>query len=117
MLTIFIFHLEMRPQALLQDLEQGASSSLRTNSTRLKAAADLRAEKRALEQTISDQGAYYAAVAAHYEQVRRLRHDLDNHLYTIRILLDDGKTAEAAQYAAELSRTEQSALQAEVDDV
>ena len=80
-------------------------------------AADLRAEKRALEQTISDQGAYYAAVAAHYEQVRRLRHDLDNHLYTIRILLDDGKTAEAAQYAAELSRTEQSALQAEVDDV
>ncbi|MBR0355469.1 MAG: hypothetical protein IJK35_08860 [Oscillospiraceae bacterium] len=80
-------------------------------------AADLRSKKRALEQTISDQGAYYAAVAAHYEQVRRLRHDLDNHLYTIRILLDDGKTAEAAQYAAELSRTEQSALQAEVDDV
>ena len=42
---------------------------------------------------------------------RRLRHDLDNHLYTVRILIEDGRAEEAARYARELAAAQKSALQ------
>lgn len=73
-------------------------------------AAELQARNRLLEGQISAQSAYYKALAGQYEQLRRLRHDLDNHLYTIRILIADGEPEEAARYAAALAQTEQAAL-------
>jgi hypothetical protein len=73
-------------------------------------AAELQARNRFLEGQITAQSAYYKALAGHYEQLRRLRHDLDNHLYTIRILIADGKPEEAARYAAALAQSEQAAL-------
>ena len=38
-------------------------------------------------------------MTASYEGVRKMRHDIDNHLYTIRSLLAMGKTDEAEDYA------------------
>lgn len=61
----------------------------------------LRAEM--LEQQAASQKEQYAALAEHYDEMRRLRHDIDNHLYTIRSLLADGKLSDASQYAGELS--------------
>ena len=38
-----------------------------------------------------------------YEDIRRMRHDIANHMYTINLLLKDGRTEEAAAYAKELN--------------
>lgn len=73
--------------------------------------AALEGRSRALQAQIREQGAYYARLAASHEQIRRLRHDLDNHLYTVRILIEDGKTEEAARYARELAAAQKVALQ------
>ena len=56
-----------------------------------------------LEQQAASQKEQYAALAEHYDEMRRLRHDIDNHLYTIRSLLADGKLSDASQYADALS--------------
>ena len=45
---------------------------------------------------------HYVGLIAQYESVRHMRHDINNHLHTIQILLDQGNTAEASAYAAEL---------------
>ena len=73
--------------------------------------AALEGRGRALQAQIREQSAYYARLAASHEQIRRLRHDLDNHLYTVRILIEDGRAEEAARYARELAAAQKSALQ------
>lgn len=65
--------------------------------------AELRLKTEMLEQQAAAQKEQYAALAEHYDEMRRLRHDIDNHLYTIRSLLDDGKLSDASQYAQALS--------------
>ncbi len=75
--------------------------------------ASLLAENRIMEQKIEDQSRYYAALADHYQAVRRVRHDIDNHLYTTRILVEDGKTEEAILYADSLMESISKVLQKE----
>lgn len=62
----------------------------------------LRAENALLEKQIDAQKEHYAALTEQYENVRRMRHDIASHVYTIKLLLDRGETDEAADYAAEL---------------
>lgn len=64
--------------------------------------AALEAEKALLEKQIDAQKGHYAALTAQYESIRHMRHDIENHLHTIHILLENGQNAEAAAYASEL---------------
>jgi hypothetical protein len=64
--------------------------------------AELRAENAMLEKQIDSQKEHYSALTEQYENIRRMRHDIDNHLYTMQILLQNGQTAEAEAYISEL---------------
>lgn len=64
--------------------------------------AELRAENALLGKQIDGQKEHYMALTAQYEDIRHMRHDIDNHLHTIQILLQNGQNAAAAAYAAEL---------------
>lgn len=64
-------------------------------------AAKLEAENAALAYQISAQKKYYTVLDAQFSAIREIRHDISNHMYTISALIDEGKTAEASQYANE----------------
>lgn len=64
--------------------------------------ARLQAENELLARQIDIQKNHYADLAAQYEGIRRMRHDIDSHLHTMHILLEQGQSEEAAQYAAAL---------------
>jgi hypothetical protein len=64
--------------------------------------AELRTENAMLEKQIDSQKEHYSALTEQYENIRRMRHDIDNHLYTMQILLQNGQTAEAEAYISEL---------------
>lgn len=59
-----------------------------------------------LEDQVDAQKQYYAQLTESYENIRKMRHDIDNHLYTIQVLLEEGHTAEAASYARALTETD-----------
>lgn len=61
--------------------------------------ARLRAENQFLEERIQAQQEYYTALAANYQDIRKLRHDIDNQIYTIKSLLSDKRLSEAAAFA------------------
>jgi hypothetical protein len=63
------------------------------------ARAELKVKNEMLEDQIRSQGNYYDQLADTYANIRRMRHDIDNHLYTIKALLDRGNTGDAAEYA------------------
>ena len=67
--------------------------------------ARLRAQNELMEQQISARNEYYQLLAQNYSDMSKLRHDIASHVYTIRILLEDGKRAEALQYAEELQHS------------
>lgn len=46
---------------------------------------------------------YYAEVGRKYEETRKIRHDINNHLSALGILLNEGRTAEAKAYLGEIS--------------
>lgn len=46
---------------------------------------------------------HYSAITAQYENIRRIRHDISSHLYTVEALLKEGQYTEAAAYSAEVS--------------
>lgn len=46
---------------------------------------------------------YYAEVGRKYEETRKIRHDINNHLSALAILLNEGRTAEAKAYLGEIS--------------
>lgn len=66
--------------------------------------ARLQAENDLLARQIDIQKSHYAGLAAQYEGIRRMRHDIDSHLHTIHILLEQGQPEEAAHYAATLQK-------------
>lgn len=68
---------------------------------------ELKAQAAILEQQIEAQKKHYAALTQQYEQMRRLRHDIANHVRTIQILLEKGDSPSAETYAAELLRQNQ----------
>lgn len=83
----------------------GADIALYSTMVRSAQNTELRVRNEMLEDQIAAQGAHYEELTSQYENIRRLRHDIDNHVYTINILLKEGKTREAEQYALELHRT------------
>lgn len=64
--------------------------------------ARLQAENELLARQIDIQKSHYTDLTAQYEGIRRMRHDIDSHLHTMHILLEQGQSEEAAQYAAAL---------------
>ena len=46
---------------------------------------------------------HYSAITAQYENIRRIRHDISSHLYTMEALLKEGQYTEVAAYSAEVS--------------
>ena len=74
--------------------------------------ARLKAENDLLGKQIEAQQEYYKTLSANYADMATMRHDIANHIFTIRALLLDGKSGKAMQYAAKLekSHTAQSIL-------
>lgn len=68
--------------------------------------ARLQAQNALLNEQIAVQSSYYKTLAQNYSDMSKMRHDISNHLYTIQILLQDDKKAEALHYAAELRQSE-----------
>ncbi len=66
----------------------------------------LRVQNELLQTQVVAEQEHYASLAENYEDIRRMRHDIDNHLYTIRALLTDGNVEEASRYADEIYRSE-----------
>ena len=73
---------------------------------RVEQNAALRMKNEFLEAQMKVQADYYASLTENYQEMRQIRHDIDSHLYTIRALLSDRKTEDAARYAEELYETE-----------
>lgn len=69
-----------------------------TDNVRLQTENDL------LGKRIEAQREYYKTLSANYANMAVMRHDIANHIYSIRALLQDGKPEEAMQYAAELEK-------------
>ena len=63
----------------------------------------LKARTAMMEDQIAAQETYYKELTDSYENNRKIRHDIDNHLYTIQALLADGKHDEAKLYAQQVT--------------
>ncbi len=63
---------------------------------------ELSTRNKMLKKQLDSQQSYYQELADYYENLRLLRHDIGNHMYTVRILLEEGRTDEAREYAAEI---------------
>ena len=64
--------------------------------------AQLKAENQLLSRQVEAQEKHYADLTAQYESVRRMRHDIANHLNTMQALLENSRSGEAAAYLTEL---------------
>lgn len=62
----------------------------------------LRAQNALLETQIARQKEHYTALTAQYQAIRRMRHDIASHLYTIELLLHQEKYREAKTYSQEV---------------
>lgn len=65
--------------------------------------AEFREKSRQLARQVEDQKEHYKAITRQYADMRTLRHDIANHMHTIRILLREGEHQQAEKYAEELS--------------
>lgn len=73
--------------------------------SRIADSARLKAENDLLGQQVKVQREYYEILSANYADMSMLRHDIANHIYTIRVLLQDGKSEEAISYAERLEQS------------
>ena len=64
--------------------------------------AQLKAENQLLSRQVEAQEKHYADLTAQYESIRRMRHDIANHLNTMQALLENSRSSEAAAYLSEL---------------
>ena len=64
--------------------------------------AQLKAENEILSRQVEAQEKHYADLTAQYESIRRMRHDIANHLNTMQSLLESSRSGEAAAYLSEL---------------
>ena len=64
---------------------------------------ELRIRSEMLEEQISSQGNYYTQLASTYTDIRKMRHDIDNHILAIQSLLDTGEVDSASRYVHDLS--------------
>lgn len=56
-----------------------------------------------LTRQIEEEKKYYTSLNAQYETIRRMRHDISNHIYTVEALLSEQKIEEAEEYTERLS--------------
>ena len=64
--------------------------------------AQLMAENEILSRQVEAQEKHYADLTAQYESIRRMRHDIANHLNAMQSLLENSRSGEAAAYLSEL---------------
>ena len=65
--------------------------------------SELKARNDLLSAQIDRQKEHYAAITAQYENIRRMRHDIAKHLYTMQALLHAERYQDAAAYLSEVS--------------
>lgn len=75
---------------------------LQISSTKQKNAAN---ELQRLKELTEAQKKYYSALSDSYNQTRKMRHDIQNHMFTVQALLADNKASEAAKYADDITET------------
>ena len=66
--------------------------------------AELNVRNEILEEQVRDQEDYYRELTRNYEDIRKMRHDIDNHLYTMQALLEEGQIEEAAMYSQRVAK-------------
>lgn len=71
--------------------------------TRIAQRARLAAENNMLSSQVDSQEKYYKALTDQYEGIRRMRHDIANHLNAMESLLSSGHSDEAQEYLQELN--------------
>ena len=64
---------------------------------------DLSIRNEILEEQVNTETAYYAQLAESYEDIRKMRHDIDNHLFTMKALLREGQIEEAEEYTRQIT--------------
>ena len=79
-----------------------ADTALFLSIRRISQRAQLRAENEQLTLQVEAQEKHYADLTAQYESIRRMRHDIANHLSTMQSLLESRRSGEAAAYLSEL---------------
>lgn len=79
-----------------------ADAGLFLSMIRVSRQKELEMENRFLAEQIDAQRSHYAELTAQYENIRRMRHDITNHIATMDTLLAAGQNSEAADYAARL---------------
>lgn len=72
---------------------------------RISQRAQLAAENSMLSSQVDYQEKHYQALTAQYENIRRMRHDIANHLNAMESLLSSGRSDEAQEYLQELNST------------
>ena len=60
--------------------------------------AELRIRNTILEDQINSQEDHYAQLSSVYHDIRKMRHDIDNHIYAVRSLIENGETEKASKY-------------------
>lgn len=55
-----------------------------------------------LEQMVQSQTEYYAALTEQQESIRAMRHDIANHIFTMKLLLKENKDADVSEYLDDL---------------
>ena len=76
-----------------------ADASLFVAMQKVRKGTELETKNKLLNAQIHAQEQYYRHLTESYDNIRLLRHDINNHLYTIQTLIEDGKTDEAREYA------------------
>lgn len=64
--------------------------------------SELTAKNKILASQLSRQKEHYGAITTQYKNIRRMRHDIASHLYTIESLVQAGQTEHAAAYFDEI---------------
>lgn len=64
--------------------------------------AALAAENNMLAAQVETQEKHYAALTAQYESIRRMRHDIANHINAVQSLINSGRSEEAKDYLRDL---------------
>lgn len=64
--------------------------------------AELKAKNDMLSMQIDAEKEHYTALAEQYENMRILRHDIANHIHTIKVLLETGQSEQASEYAQDI---------------
>ena len=80
----------------------GADAGLFASMIRMSHQIELETENQLLAEQIEAQRAHYADLAAQYENIRSMRHDIAKHISAMDGLLVSGRHEEAAAYVSEL---------------